>query len=106
MEDINCYYIYILRCMDESLYTGIAKNVERRFEEHKSKGKKCAKYTRTHDAKKIEAIWKTDNKKNASKMEFHIKRLNKDQKEEIIKKGNIEKFLKDKIDCDLYEKIK
>ncbi len=39
-------------------------------------------------------------------MEFHIKRLNKDQKEEIIKKGNIEKFLKDKIDCDLYEKIK
>ncbi len=39
MEDINCYYIYILRCMDESLYTGIAKNVERRFEEHKSKGK-------------------------------------------------------------------
>ncbi len=106
MKENNCYYIYILRCMDESLYTGIAKDVERRFEEHKSKGKKCAKYTRTHDVKKIESVWKTDNKKNASKLEYYIKKLNKLQKEDIIKKGNIEKYLEEKIDCSLYNKIK
>ena len=35
------WYVYMLRCADGSLYTGIAADVERRFEEHKS----CLLYT-------------------------------------------------------------
>ena len=40
------WYVYMLRCADGSLYTGIAADVERRFEEHKSG--RGAKYTRSH----------------------------------------------------------
>lgn len=38
--------VYILRCGDGSLYTGIATDVERRFGEHVSQGPKTAKYLR------------------------------------------------------------
>lgn len=40
------WYVYMLRCADGSLYTGIAADVECRFEEHKSG--RGAKYTRSH----------------------------------------------------------
>lgn len=39
------YYTYILRCKDNSLYTGITTNIKRRLKEHKEKGEKAAKYT-------------------------------------------------------------
>lgn len=46
------YYVYMLRCVDNSIYTGITTNVERRMKEHLERSNKCAKYTRTHFAKK------------------------------------------------------
>ena len=51
------YYIYVLRCEDNSLYTGIASDWKKRFEEHQSQGKKCAKYTRSHKVVSVEALW-------------------------------------------------
>ena len=79
------YFVYILRCEDNSLYTGITNNLEKRMNEHFSKSKECAKYTKSHKAQKVEAIWKTENKSLASKLEFHIKKdLNKMQKEILI----------------------
>ncbi|MBL4606051.1 MAG: GIY-YIG nuclease family protein [Flavobacteriaceae bacterium] len=44
---MKTYYVYILKCSDELLYTGITNDIERRFEEHK-KGlnKKCFTYIR------------------------------------------------------------
>lgn len=46
------YYTYILRCSDNSLYTGITNNLQRRMEEHFNQTKKCAKYTLRHTPKK------------------------------------------------------
>ena len=46
------YYIYMLRCKDNTIYTGITVNIERRMEEHFLRNDKCAKYTYTHIAKK------------------------------------------------------
>lgn len=100
------YYTYILRCQDNSLYTGITTNLERRFNEHKEKGEKTAKYTLTHSALKMEIAWKSENRKLASKLEFQIKKLTKKQKEDLIKNSQlIYKFLGNKIECELYEKI-
>lgn len=45
------YYTYILRCCDNTLYTGIALDIEKRMNEHFLQNEKCAKYTRTHKAK-------------------------------------------------------
>ncbi len=98
------YYIYMLRCEDNSLYTGITTNIEHRMKEHFTK-ENCAKYTYTHTAKKLEAVWETENRILASKLEYHIKTLKKSQKEELIKKNNIAELLSDKIEADKYTKI-
>ena len=98
------YYIYMLRCEDNSIYTGITTNIEHRMKEHFTK-ENCAKYTYTHTAKKLEAVWQTENRILASKLEYHIKTLKKSQKEELIKKDNIEELLSNKIESKKYKKI-
>mgnify|MGYP003399048987 CR=1 FL=1 len=101
------YYTYMLRCKDNSLYTGITTDLERRFKEHKEKGEKTAKYTLTHTAEKMEAAWESENRVLASKLEFNIKKLSKKQKEELIRNPKLlDSFLGDKIESDLYLKVK
>ena len=80
------YYTYMLRCEDNSIYTGIASNLERRMKEHFEKSKKCAKYTLRHTAKKLECAWQTENRSLASKLEWRIKHLAKKDKEILIQK--------------------
>lgn len=99
------YYTYMLRCQDNSIYTGITTNIERRFEEHSSKNEKCAKYTRNHTAKRIECVWKSENRVLASKLEFHIKTLSKKQKEKLILNNNLEELLSEKVDCNKYLRL-
>lgn len=100
------YYTYMLRCEDNSLYTGITTDLARRLEEHKSKSQKCAKYTLNHSAIKFEAAWKSETRSAASKLEYNLKKLTKIQKEAIIKNlSNIELVLKNKINSDEYIKI-
>ena len=82
------YYVYMLRCEDNSIYTGITTNVERRMEEHFKKTGKGAKYTKSHTAKKLEITWEVETRKQASKIEYYIKTLTKKQKEELIEDKN------------------
>lgn len=100
------YYTYILRCEDNSLYTGITTDLKRRFEEHSGRGEKCAKYTLRHNAKKFESAWKSEDRRLASKLEYHIKTLTKSQKEELIIKNNLQELLGEKIEADKYRKCK
>lgn len=100
------YYTYMLRCEDGSIYTGITTDVKRRMEEHFSKGEKCAKYTSRHTAKKLEAVWKSDNRILASKLEYHIKKLKKVEKERLIKNNDfMNQCFNNKIDSNLYERM-
>lgn len=99
------FYTYMLRCEDNSIYTGIAANIERRMREHFSKDKKCAKYTLTHTAKKLECIWQAENRVLASKLEFYIKKLSKEQKEEIIKTHTLPQKWFEKLDVNTYQYI-
>ncbi len=101
------YYTYMLRCKDNSIYTGITKDIKRRIEEHMEKTEKCAKYTMSHDVIKLEAVWETENRAEASKLEYHIKHLQKQQKENLILGIiQIEDVLQKKIDCMLYHRLK
>ena len=101
------YYTYILRCKDNSLYTGITTDLARRLKEHKEKGEKTAKYTLRHEVEKMEIAWESENRVLASKLEFNIKKLTKKQKEELIKNPKLlEEFLGHKIETDLYSKVK
>ena len=102
------YYTYMIRCEDNSIYTGITTDLERRMMEHLSQDKKSAKYTKRHKIQKLELAWSSENKVLASKLEYHIKkRLTKIQKENLI---NNYKLLKeysfDKINPLDYKKIR
>lgn len=77
------YYIYILRCQGQTLYTGIATDYKERFKKHK-KGL-GAKYTKLHPPLFIESVWSIEGRSNATKVELYIKSLNKKQKEDLIK---------------------
>ena len=93
----------MLRCKDNSLYTGITTDISRRMKEHFLKENKCAKYTFYHDALKLEKLWKTENRSLASKLEFNIKKLNKSQKEKLINDDQLfNELFANCIDCDKY----
>lgn len=99
------YYTYMLRCENNSIYTGITTNVERRMQEHFNKDKKGAKYTKSHNPKKLECVWESENKVLASKLEYRIKTLTKAQKEELIQNKDLERYLAEKIECEKYRFI-
>lgn len=97
------YYTYMIRCLDNSIYTGMTNDLEKRLEQHKSN--KGAKYTKSHQAKKIEIAWRSKEKSLACKLEYQIKQLNKNQKEKIINGEKLSTYLKGKIDCRRYYKV-
>lgn len=97
------YYTYMVRCEDNSIYTGMTNNLEKRIEEHLSK--KGAKYTKSHNAIKLETAWKSKNKSLACKLEYQIKNLAKQQKENLINGEKLSTYLKGKIDGRKYKRI-
>lgn len=105
-KEKTMYYTYMIRCKDNSIYTGITTNLERRMEEHFHKTEKCAKYTFTHTAIKLEAAWETESRTSASKLEYYIKHLKKAQKEGLIaNKIRLKEVIGEKIDCELFKKV-
>lgn len=92
----------MLRCKDNSIYTGITTDIDRRIKEHFQRGKKCAKYTYTHEASSLEVAWITKDRKSASILEYYIKKLVKKQKEDIILNKNLEKYFNTKIEVNNY----
>ena len=79
------WYVYMLRCRDGSLYTGIATDVERRIADHlASKG---AKYLRGRGPLKLVFKKQVGKKGRALKVERKVKRLPRHQKKALIKTG-------------------
>lgn len=83
------YTVYMLRCSDNSLYTGITNDFEKRFKTHINKGKDAAKYTKSRKVVSVVARWETETKSDALKLEMRIKKLKKDRKEELISSPGI-----------------
>ena len=52
-------YVYMVRCKDDSLYTGIAKDLGHRMNEHYYKKKNGAKYTKSRQIQTLEMVWET-----------------------------------------------
>ncbi len=77
------YYVYLLRCKDNSLYCGYTTNLERRVKEHNSSDK-GAKYTYPRRPVKLVYSAKFDTLSETLKVEHKIKQLNHKQKEKLI----------------------
>ncbi len=88
-------YVYIVRCDDDTLYTGITKDIAKRINNHVSgKGASHAKYMRSHKPVELAALWQTEDYKAAAKLEYAIKKkLTRQQKLDLIAKpedvGNV-----------------
>ena len=80
----SIWSVYIIRCGDGSLYTGIATDVNRRFSEHSEQGPKAAKYLRGRLP--LELVYRKEigNRSEASKEELRIKRLSVSGKVTLI----------------------
>ena len=76
--------IYMIRCGDRSLYTGISNNVAKRFAVHQSGSCQAAKYTRTRHPLKLVFTAEIGTKSAASRMEYCVKQLPKKTKESLV----------------------
>lgn len=77
------YYIYILLCENGAYYTGYTTNLTRRYQEHLKGTAKC-KYTRSFKPVCMMQHWQFADKSTALKVEQLIKKMTKQQKQEII----------------------
>ncbi len=78
------WFLYLIRCKDNSLYTGITTDVYRRFLEHQNDPIKGAKYLRGKGPLHLVFYKQVGTKSEASKEEYRIKKLPKDQKELLV----------------------
>ncbi|TNG00043.1 MAG: GIY-YIG nuclease family protein [Gammaproteobacteria bacterium] len=80
------WYVYIVRCSDNTLYTGIATDLERRVHEHNN-SPKGSKYTRAR--RPVELVYSEvmHNRSQASRRENLIKQLTNREKQLLIEKG-------------------
>ena len=81
-------YIYMLKCANNSLYTGIAADIEKRIRQHLGEIKGGAKYTKSHKPIQLVSLWKTESESGARRLEIAIKALSRKEKE-ILVEGNI-----------------
>lgn len=77
------YYAYLIRCGDGSLYAGITTDPARRLAEHRSGGKKGARYTRNRGPLSMVALWEGGDRSRASRLEQLLKRASHEEKERL-----------------------
>ncbi len=78
----NEYYVYILKCSDDTLYTGITNNLERRLKAHNNGT--ASKYTRVRRPVTIVYSETAQDKSAALKRELEIKALTRKEKIKLI----------------------
>ena len=72
------WVVYIIRCSDDTLYTGITNNLERRLSQHATQ--RGAKYFRGRQPREVVYVEKGHDRSSASKREAEIKKLSRDEK--------------------------
>ena len=77
------WFLYVLKCGDGTLYTGVTTNMQRRLKEHNTSSR-GAKYTKTRRPVAIVYCVSYKDRSAAQKAEYKFKQLTRKQKEKII----------------------
>ena len=80
---MGAWYLYMLRCKDATIYTGITNDLDRRMEQHRIG--KAAKYTRNRRPALLVHSERCNDKSDALRKEAAIKRMQKKKKEQYIR---------------------
>ena len=78
------YYIYVLRCKGDTLYTGITPDLRRRMRQHCGQLAGGAKYTHSHKPEALLRVWETVDHTAAARFECAFKQLTRIQKEQLL----------------------
>ena len=78
------WIVYILRCADNSLYTGITRDIVRRVDEHNNNDRLASAYARSRRPVKLVYMETHTDRSSASKREAVIKKMEKPEKEQLI----------------------
>lgn len=78
------WFVYIVRCNDGSLYTGIATDVARRVDEHNQNNRLSAKYTKARRPVSLVHQETFDSRSAATKREIQVKKMRKAKKEGLL----------------------
>jgi putative endonuclease len=78
--------VYIIRCDDDSLYTGVTKDLERRFREHLDHPR-GAKYFNGRKPREVVYTETNHTRSSALQREAAIKKLSRDEKLRLLEKG-------------------
>lgn len=81
--------LYVLRCGDGTLYTGIARDLERRLAEHRAGGRKAAKYVRGRGPLELVLHRRLEDRRSASRLESRLKALTKAEKEDLLRRPEL-----------------
>ena len=84
----STWYVYFLRCSDNSLYAGITTDLKRRVDEHNNSNKLGAKYTSVRRPVVLVYSETLLDRKAASQREYQLKKLKKSAKESLVAKQN------------------
>ena len=88
MQVNDNWTVYMVRCSDNSLYTGITKDIDKRVDEHNSGNKSGAKYTRSRGPVTLVYTESAENHSQAAKRECEIKKMSKKSKELMLLTNN------------------
>jgi putative endonuclease len=83
-DNNTAWQVYIVRCVDDSLYTGIARDVARRIAEHNADSGPGASYTRSRRPVTLVYQEPAADRSAASKREYRIKQLSRGEKLALI----------------------
>jgi len=77
------YFVYMVECSDKTIYTGIAKDVNKRIDEHNFSDK-GAKYTKARRPVNLLYSEKFEDRSSASRREYALKKLSREEKLQLI----------------------
>jgi putative endonuclease len=86
---VSDWQVYLLRCADDSLYTGVATDLDRRLQQHNGELSGGARYTRGRRPVVLAYRENCDDRGAALRREAEIKSLTRAQKIELINRAHV-----------------
>lgn len=83
--NVKSWHVYMIRCADDTLYTGITTDVLRRFGEHQAQGKLSARYLRGRAPLQLVFTCPAGDRSSASQLEYRLKQLSRADKLALIR---------------------
>ena len=88
------WFVYLIECVDGSVYTGIAVDVTKRYAKHAAG--KGARYTRSHPPARLLGSFECRDRSSASKAEYRVRHLSPENKRELCRSGDFRAFLEER----------